>query len=316
MISTGGTIASNINPETGLFTSGIISGEELLKKCELPDTIELDVISIFQLPSNEMTFETLVTLKEKIEEVFQDQSVDGVVVTHGTDTLEETTYFLDLTIDDERPIVLTGSQRSPAVIGTDAYANLRQSILLAASEEARNLGAVVLFNQKILPARYVKKVHAGNIDGFASSSEYGLVGVVDDEDVIIHQKAIKRETYKLQSALPYVEIIKCSLGSNGKLIEYAAEIGAKGIVLEGFGRGQVHPEVADGVQKAIEKGATVVITTSTPEGNVKMVYDTPGTAYDLHQKGAILGRDYDSKKARIKLAVMLAAGVENIHEKF
>lgn len=316
MISTGGTIASNFNPETGLFSSGVISGEELLKKCELPDSIELDVISIFQLPSNEMTFETLVTLKEKIEEVFQDEAVNGVVVTHGTDTLEETTYFLNLTIDDERPVVLTGSQRSPAVIGTDAYANLRQAILLAASEEARNLGAVVLFNQKIFPARYVRKAHAGNIDGFASSSEFGLVGVVDDEDIIIHQKAVKRETYKLQSALPYVEIIKCSLGSNGKLVEYAAELGAKGIVLEGFGRGQVHPDVAVGVEKAIEMGVTVVITTSTPEGNVKMVYDTPGTAYDLHQKGVILGRDYDSKKARIKLAVLLAAGVTDIKERF
>lgn len=316
LITTGGTIASNVNPETGLYSSGAISGKELSKNCDLPSDIELDVHSIFQLPSNEMTFENLISLKDKILEVFKNPDVAGVVVTHGTDTLEETAYFLDLTIDDERPVVVTGSQRSPSMMGTDAYVNLRQSIILAASIECRNLGTMVLFNEKIYPAKYVKKNHAGNIDGFTSSVEFGLLGYIDGEEIIIHQKAVERETYQLKTPLPYVEIIKCSLGSNGKLVEYAAEIGAKGIVLEGFGRGQVHPEVMDGVKKAIEKGVIVVITTSTPEGNVKLVYDTPGTAYDLYNHGVILGRNYDSKKARIKLAVMLAANEENIREKF
>ena len=315
LISTGGTIASGINPETGLLSSGMLTGEELSKQCVLPQYIELQVETIFQLPSNEMTFDHLVRLKEKIENVFEKEEVAGIVVTHGTDTLEETTYFLDLTIHDERPIVVTGAQRSPVSIGTDSFANLRQAIILAASEEARSLGTVVLFNEKILPARYVKKNHASNVDGF-NAPGFGHLGYVDEEEVILYGKAVKKETYELKSELPYVEIIKCSLGSDGRLIKYAVETGAKGIVLEAFGRGQVHPAVAEQVQYAIEKGVIVVVTTSTAEGNVKVVYDTPGTAYDLQKKGAILGRDYDSKKARMKLAVMLAAGVGEIKERF
>jgi len=315
LISTGGTIASGVNPETGLLTSGMMTGEDLAKQCELPTYIELNVETLFHLPSNEMTFDHLIQLKEKIEKVFENQEVAGVVVTHGTDTLEETTYFLDLTIGDERPVVVTGAQRSPATIGTDAFSNLRQAIILAASDEARNLGAVALFNEKILPARYVKKCHASNVDGF-NAPGFGHLGYVDEEEVILYGKAVKKETYELKSELPYVEIIKCSLGSDGRLIKYAVETGAKGIVLEAFGRGQVHPAVAEQVQYAIEKGVIVVVTTSTAEGNVKVVYDTPGTAYDLQKKGAILGRDYDSKKARMKLAVLLAAGVGEIKERF
>jgi L-asparaginase len=315
LISTGGTIASGVNPETGLLTSGMMTGEDLAKQCELPTYIELNVETLFHLPSNEMTFDHLIQLKEKIEKVFENQEVAGVVVTHGTDTLEETTYFLDLTIGDERPIVVTGAQRSPDTIGTDAFSNLRQAIILAASEEARSLGTVVLFNEKILPARYVKKNHASNVDGF-NAPEFGNLGYVDEEEIILYSKAVKKETYELKSALPYVEIIKCSLGSDGRLIKYAVDIGAKGIVIEAFGRGQVHPAVSEQVQYAIEKGVIVVVTTSTAEGHVKVVYDTPGTAYDLQKKGAILGRDYDSKKARMKLAVMLAAGVEDIKERF
>lgn len=315
LISTGGTIASGVNPETGLLSSGVVTGEELSAQCELPEHIEVNVESLFQLPSNEMTFEHLIKLKEKINHVFENKEIAGIVVTHGTDTLEETTYFLNLTIGDERPIVVTGAQRSPSMIGTDATSNLRQSIILAASDEARNIGTVVLFNENILPARYVKKNHASNLDAF-NAPIFGNLGYVDQEDVILYSKAVRRETYQIKTEIPYVEIIKCSLGSDGRLIKAAVDLGAKGIVLEAFGRGQVHPKVAEHVQYAIEKGVTVVVTTSTPEGYVKVVYDTPGTAYDLQNKGAILGGDYDSKKARIKLAVMLAAGVSDIKERF
>lgn len=116
-------------------------------------------------------------LKEKIEEILECTDVDGIVVTHGTDTLEETAYFLDLTIDDERPIVVTGSQRGPSVMGTDVYVNLRQSIILAASEHAKFLGTIVLFNERIFSARYIEKVHASNIAGFTSHG-FGYLGII------------------------------------------------------------------------------------------------------------------------------------------
>lgn len=315
LISTGGTIASKRNPETGLLTAGVLTGEELSEMCDLPIHIQAEVISVFQIPSNHMTFEHLLKLKMKVEEVLKEDSVAGVVVTHGTDTLEETAYFLDLTISDERPVVVTGSQRGPTVMGTDAFVNLRQAIILASDIQSRNMGTVVLFNERIFSARYVKKKHASNVAGFTSFG-FGYLGVVDQEHVFIYQKPVKRETYVLKEGLPTVELIKCALGSNGKFVQYAADVGAKGIIVEAPGRGHAPPTIMDGINYAIHKGIPIILTTSGEEGEVKVVYDFPGSAYDMEKKGVILGRDYDSKKARIKLAVLLAAGVKNIKESF
>ena len=315
MISTGGTIASKVNPETGLLTAGLMTGEELSEMCDLPESIKLDVISVFQIPSNRMTFNDLEVLKEKIEDLFQDDSIDGIVVTHGTDTLEETSYFLDLTIKDSRPVVVTGSQRGPTVLGTDAFVNLRQSILLAADDAAKDFGTLVLFNERIFSARYVTKQHASNVDGFTSFG-FGYLGIVDQDTVRFYQKPLKRETFEMTTHLPEVEIVKCSLGSSGHFIKHAADIGIKGIIIEAAGRGHAPPAIMDSVKYAIEKGVQIVLTTSAEEGEVKVVYDFPGSAYDQQNAGVILGKDYDSKKARIKLAVLLSAKVDNLSDYF
>lgn len=309
LISTGGTIASKRNSQTGLLTAGVLSGEELSKMCELPSYIEIEVISIFQIPSNHMNFEKLVLLKEKVEEVFENENVDGVVVTHGTDTMEETAYFLDLVITDERPVVITGSQRGPEVIGTDALVNLRQSILLATCDDCKGIGTMVLFNEKIFSSRYVKKNHASNLDGFTSFG-YGYLGTVDQDKIYIYQKPVKRENYVLKKSLPIVELIKCSLGSNGIFIDCSIDNGAKGIIIEAPGRGHAPPFILESVKRAVEKGVYVVLTTGAEEGQVEIVYDFPGSVWSLKNEGVLLARDYDSKKARIKLAVMLAAEAE------
>jgi len=315
MLSTGGTIASKRNPETGLLTAGLMTGEELAKQCDLPETITVDVQSVFQIPSNHMTFKELVILKEKIEAIFSDESVAGIVVTHGTDTLEETAYFLDLTIADERPIVMTGSQRGPTVLGTDAFVNLRQAIMLAAYDDARGLGTLVLFNERIFSARYVEKVHASNVAGFISNG-FGYLGIVDEENIYIYQRPFKREYFALQRELPEIEIVSCSLGSSGRFIQYATDIGLEGLIVEAPGRGHAPPQIMDHVHYAIQQGMNIVLTTDAAEGEVKVVYDFPGSAYDLKKSGVVLGSDYSSKKARIKLAVLLAAGQENIDHFF
>lgn len=309
MLSTGGTIASKRNPETGLLTAGVMSGEELSEMCNLPEYIDLEVISVFQIPSNHMTFNHLTALKERIEEEFKSDKVDGIVVTHGTDTLEETAYFLDLVISDERPVVITGSQRGPEVNGTDAFVNLRQSILLASNKECRGFGTVVLFNERIFSARYIKKKHASNVDGFTSFG-FGYLGIVDQDTMYIYQKPVRRETYKLQTNLPNVELVKCPLGSDGKFIDCAANHGAKGIIVEAPGRGHAPPSILQSVKKAAEQGIYVLLTTSAEEGEVKTVYDFPGSAWSLQNQGVLLAGDYDSKKARIKLAVLLAAKID------
>lgn len=315
MISTGGTIASKRNPETGLLIAGQMTGEELSEMCDLPDSIEVEVISVFQIPSNRMTFDKLELLKEKIEELFENENIDGIVITHGTDTLEETAYFLDLTVSNDKPIVITGSQRGPTVIGTDAFVNLRQSILVAANDNAAGFGTLVLFNERIFSARYIKKQHASNVDGFTSFG-FGYLGIVDQDNVKFYQKPLNRETFKMESNLPEIEIVKCSLGSNGHFIRYATDIGIRGIIIEAPGRGHAPPAIMENVRYAIKNGVKVILTTSAEEGEVKVVYDFPGSAYDQQNAGVILGKDYDSKKARIKLAVLLASGKNDLIEFF
>ncbi|MGG5253771.1 asparaginase [Neobacillus sp. SM06] len=311
LLTTGGTIASKPNKESGKLASGAITGEELASMCQLPENIEVIIESVFQKPSMHITFDDWIVLKKKIEGYFRDQNVSGVVVTHGTDTMEETAYFLDLTIQDDRPVVVTGSQRSPEDLGSDVYINLRHAIFSACADDLKGAGTVVVFNERIFAARYVKKEHASNIQGF-NAFGFGYLGIIDNDEVHVFQKPIKREFYSIQSAIPAVDIIKCYINSDGKFIKAAREAGVKGMILEGVGRGQVHPDMVEEIEKAIQAGIKIVITTSAEEGAVYTTYDYEGSAYDLYKKGVILGSDSDSKKARIKLATALASGVEAI----
>ena len=131
LITTGGTIASKAISDDGLLKSGAISGKDLAELCQLPAEIEVKVIDVYQLPSMHIGFDEMNIVKEAILKELEDPEVEGVVVTHGTDTLEETSYFLDLTVGDERTVVVTGSQRAPEAVGTDVYSNLRNSIYVA-----------------------------------------------------------------------------------------------------------------------------------------------------------------------------------------
>lgn len=311
LLTTGGTIASKPNKESGKLASGAITGEELAAMCHLPENIEVITESVFQKASIHITFNDLIFLKNKIETYFLDKDVAGVVVTHGTDTMEETAYFLDLTIRDKRPVVVTGSQRSPEDLGSDVYINLRHAIFSACAEDLIGAGTVVVFNERIFAARYVKKEHASNIQGF-NSFGFGYLGIIDNDEVHVYQKPIKREHYQIKTMIPSVDIIKCYIDSDGKFIKAARESGVKGIVLEGVGRGQVHPNMMEEIEKAIAAGIKMVVTTSAEEGAVYPTYDYKGSAYDLSEKGVILGSDNDSKKARIKLAVALASGLDTI----
>jgi len=209
LLTTGGTIASAKDKKTGLLKAGILTGNEILSmKNLLSDLdVEVEVESIFQIPSNCMTFNHLLILKEKIEKIFKYNSVDGVVITHGTDTLEETAYFLDLTISNERPIIVTGSQRGPTELGTDAFTNIRQSVIAASDIHTKGIGTMVLFNERIFSARYVKKIHSYNTNAF-SSFGYGYLGIVDRNRVFIYQKPIQKEFYKIGNLIPIVDIIK------------------------------------------------------------------------------------------------------------
>ncbi|PIE72637.1 MAG: L-asparaginase [Deltaproteobacteria bacterium] len=308
ILTTGGTIASKFNKESGLYTSGAMTGEELVNTETAGSNLEIRVKSIFQIPSNAMTPTHLITLRQRIIETLEDKDVLGVVVTHGTDTLEESSYFMDLVLDVPQPVVFTGAQRTPGEEGTDAQTNIRDAVVAAASPACRNLGVIVQFNENLYAAKYVKKVHSSNVEAF-SSSRFGLLGYVDKQEIFVRQYPQMREVFSVIRPFPRVEIIKAALGGDGMLIDSAAGGGASGLILEGFGRGHVPPDLIEAVSRASAAGIYVVIVTSCESGRVYPVYDFVGGVKNLQDVGAITGHDYDSRKARIKLMVMLAAGI-------
>ena len=315
LLTTGGTIASKRDPVTGLQQTGLITGEELAEKIDLYDDINISVEEIIKVSSSAITFENLITIKDAVLKALSDDDVDGIVLTHGTDTLEETSYFLSLMVPAGKAVVVTGSQRGPELIGTDAYANLQDAITLAADASAAKISVSVLFNSKVLMPRFVKKVSAMNVDGF-SGDGLGYLGLVDGHDVKIHQYPAHSNAYKVENELPEVDIIKCALGTDAKFIDCAIDHKVSGLVMETMGRGHANDLVAAGVKRAVDAGIKVVITSASDEGDVRVAYDFSGGISQFEKDGAMNGGSYDSKKARLKLAVMLAAGEEVTAEDF
>lgn len=309
LITTGGTIASTRN-EKNKLESGKLNGDAILAMCQLENDIDIELIDLYQIPSMHMTYDHLNLLNTTVHQVFKDASVSGIVITHGTDSLEETAYFLELTVNDERPIIVTGSQKSPEDIGTDVYSNLRNSLLVALSEQGKNIGTCVVFNEQILHSKYVKKIHSSSINGFGAIG-YGMLGYIDNDEVVIYQKPTQREFYSIQSSYPNVEIIYAYLGASSILLNALNEAKVDGVVLIGAGRGQVVPAMIEPIEQLCHNGTKVVLTTSTEEGRVFPTYDYPSSANNLKDIGVVMGGDFDPKKARLKLMLMLANGATN-----
>lgn len=306
LITTGGTIASTRNDKNKL-ESGKLNGNAILSMCQLENEMDIELIDLYQIPSMHMSYDHLNLLNTTVHQVFKDDSVSGIVITHGTDSLEETAYFLELTVNDERPIIVTGSQKSPEDIGTDVYSNLRNSLLVASSEQGKNIGTCVVFNEQILHSKYVKKIHSSSINGFGAIG-YGMLGYIDNDEVVIYQKPTQREFYSIQPSYPNVEIIYAYLGASSILLNALYDAKVDGVVLIGAGRGQVVPAMIDPIERLCNNGTKVVLTTSTEEGRVFPTYDYPSSANNLKDIGVVMGGDFDPKKARLKLMLMLANG--------
>ncbi len=295
--------------KSGKLASGVLTGEEIIEKCDIPADIEVKVDSFFQKASMHLNFTDLIKIKEEIDNYLNEEAFDGIVITQGTDTLEEASYFMHLISNYSIPIVFTGSQRSPQEVGTDSFINIKNAILAACSEDLKDVGVTVVFNERIFHSRYVRKEHASNIQGF-NAFGYGYLGIIDNNNVRVFQKPTYREYLELKRELPTVDIIKVYMDADGKYIQTAIDSGVKGLVLEGVGRGQVSRTMMPAIKECIRQGIAVVITTSAVEGEVYPTYDYEGSTFDLMENGVLLGKDYDSKKARIKLLVGLASNME------
>lgn len=163
----------------------------------------------------------------------------------------------------------------------------------------------MVFNERLFAARYVKKEHASNIQGF-NAFGFGYLGIIDNDTIFMYQKPLNRRTYSIEHALPKVAILKIYLGMDSSILE-SVVTHSDAIVLEGVGRGQVPPNLVPMLSKALQQDKHIIMTTSSEEGKVYPTYEYAGSAHDLEQRGVILGSDYDSKKARIKTMVLMAS---------
>ena len=312
LLTTGGTIAMRADPRLGGAVPAL-NGAELTAALSL-DNIDLRVEEFSNLPSAHFTLDHIWQLSRRVALSLADESVAGVVVTHGTDTLEESAYLCDITADSSKPIVFTGAMRTASEPGYEGLANIASAIQVAASDNARELGTLVVFNDEIHLAHDVTKTHTTALDTF-HSPEFGAVGHVDYAGVRIVRRVVSREFIPATHLESNVHLLKLGVGMSDGLLEYLAEtVGAKGIVLEGLGGGRVPPWWLPTIERAIQQGVAVVITSRVGTGRTVDRYGYVGSHRDLVNLGCWFACGLNGQKARIKL--MAALGAQNAQNYF
>ena len=315
IVSTGGTIAM---VKKGRDVVPFDKGNALVTDIpELYDIADVELHEFSNVPSPYMTPSSMWNLAKTIDELLEEKGYDGVVVTHGTDTLEETAYFLDLVLKTEKPVVLTASMRNISELSTDGPRNVLSSVMVAVCDESYGMGAVVCLNDEIHAAREVTKTYTSNVATFDSPG-YGPLGVVDENNVIYFRKSLTREKIYADRIEEKVAVVKTFTGDDGSILRAVYQLGYKGIVLEGFGRGNVPPQLSDVVEEIVKSGVPVVITSRCFKGRVYPIYGYTGGGADLRRKGAILSEHPLAQKARIKLMVVLGKtnDIEEIRKYF
>lgn len=313
---TGGTISMRVDPQTGGAVPAL-SGAEIIARVDgLREIAEFDVTDFALLPGPHVTPARMMELAARVKERLSDKSVTGVVVTHGTDTLEETAYLLDLVIDSEKPVVFVGAMRNSSELSWDGPGNLCAAVRTAADEALRSLGVVVAMSDQIIAASEATKTHTEAVDTF-QSRDFGPLGVIDKDRLIIARRPARREHIATDRLEERVEIVKLAAGSDGRFINFAVDDGARGLVVEGFGRGNVPPAAFPAIERAAAK-IPVVITSRCPRGRVLDTYAYAGAGKPLKRAGAILGGMLPSHKVRLKLMLLLGAGrsLEEIRASF
>ncbi|MFC6717530.1 asparaginase [Natrialbaceae archaeon GCM10025810] len=312
VLTTGGTIASTAGDRGAEPTKG---GRDLLEAVpELETHAEIAVEEVARVPSYEMDAETLETIGDRVRALEEEPSVDAVVLTHGTDTMEETAYVLDATVQPDVPVVLTGAQRRPDEVGADGPSNLLTAVHACEAfhdADASAGGTYVAFDEEIHAARAVTKVHASKLDAFRSVG-CGPVASVDRDGVVVHRRP-RSETVRIpvdpsNSPLePTVYTVKSGSCVDGELVEAALERGADGIVVEGTGLGNATAGIGAAVERAIDEGVPVVAASRCLEGRTTAVYGGEGGGRTLLERGATFAGDLPAQKARLKLALALSA---------
>jgi L-asparaginase len=303
ILTTGGTIAMKRDEAAG-GAIPTLDGSDFLAVLP-PDLAAIQVEEYCNLPSAHFTLDTLWGLRSRVAELLDKPEVDGVVVTHGTDVLEESAYLLDLTVPSEKPMVLTGAMRTASQIGYEGLANLAAAVRVAAWPQAKGMGAVIVMNDEIHAARFVTKTHTQSVDTFKSLS-FGPLGRVDGDEVVIGQR-VTRQWIPCGGLEPNVALVKLAAGVDDGFLRYAVEKGARGVVIEALGGGRVPPWWMPTIRGTVEAGVAVVVASRCPSGRVWDGYGYEGAYRDLCGAGVLFAAGLNGQKARIKLMVVLEA---------
>ena len=309
VITTGGTIAMRHDQAAGGAVPALRS-EDFIRQLG-SEVTATEWEEHCNLPSAHFTLETIWGLRMRVAELVGDDDVLGIVVTHGTDTMEETAYLLDLTVDSGKPIVLTGAMRTASDEGYEGMANLSSAIRVAASLAARDLGALVVMNQEIHAARDVAKTHTQSLDTFKSLS-YGPLGRVDADRVVVDRRVV-RQHIPCSRLEPDVHLIKLTVGIDDTFLRHLLNREAAGVVIEALGGGRVPPWWLRTIREAIQQGMAIVIASRCPSGRVYDGYGYEGAYKDLLEAGAVFAEGVTGQKARIKLMVALGSGRHREH---
>ncbi len=317
IVFTGGTIASALDREWGGVVPSLTGGEIL---SHIPDVNELTDVVIHEygaFPGPHITPTRMLDLAVLIRSYVSREDIDGVVVTHGTDTLEETAYFLDSTVDTPKPIVVIGAMRNSSEADWDGPRNLRDAIAVASHASSRGLGTLVCLGGDIHAASEATKEDTTDVSTFTSPN-FGPLGRVTNMHVLIHRQPIHRESFAVESIPSFVPLFKSYAGMDGTLIKAAIAQGASGIVIEAFGVGNVTPPVYEALIEGINAGLPVVLVSRCPVGRVEHVYAYDGAGLHLYRAGVIFADYLNGPKARIKLICAIGAGLplEDIRKRF
>ncbi|MGE3871596.1 MAG: asparaginase [Parvibaculaceae bacterium] len=308
LITTGGTIASRREPRSG-HVNASLTGPELRAMLHDPlDGIEIAIDEFCNIGSYAIDLPMSFALAKRIAEKLAGSDCDGIVVTHGTDTMEESAFMADLVVRSDKPVVFTGAQHAADEQNADGPRNITDAARLAACEAARGLGSVICFEQEFHAARDVTKSHTSRVDTFVSA-EHGKLGEVDGDRIVVHRRPVLRRQYQAARITPDVELIKIAMGMNDRYLRFAQQNGAQAIVLEGFGRGNATPAIAGAARELVERGTPVIMTSRCQRGRVKAIYGNGG-GRTLADGGVIFAGDLSGQKARVLVSVLLGAGLD------
>lgn len=315
LLFTGGTISMRHDATVGGAVPSL-TGHDILAMAPGIDALAaLEVDDWGAFPGPHMTVDRMWALRQRIAEHLDRREVEGVVVTHGTDSLEESAYLVARSIESDKPVVFTGAMRTSSELGWDGPGNLGASVRVAASEEARGCGVMVVISDRIFTALDVTKAHTHALEAFDSPG-LGPLGVIDDGRVIFRRALPTPNPILAPTALATpVDIVYTYAGADSRLLDASRQTG-RAIVIAAMGRGNVPPAMVDGIDRWIAEEKPVVITSRALRGRVGCTYGYPGGGRRLAERGAIFAGPRRPQQARIDVMLALGAGhsVDEVRE--